>query len=132
MSKRKSRKKGTEKQTELNPYKILEVAETATDREIRKAYLQQVRLASPERDPEGFKKVRRAYGILKDISHRKKLDLSIFRTVSDIKVDTVVSDDFKELFSERIFQILISSSDFYIENFNKFSRNIDKEIEGLK
>ena len=132
MNKRKNQKNDNGKNPEINPYKILNVTETSTDKEIRKAYLQQVRLASPEKNPEGFKKVRRAYGILKDINQKKKLDLSLFRTICDIDVNTAVSDDLSELFTERILQLLISSSDFYIDDFNKFNNNIDRKIEDLK
>ncbi|MDA3940693.1 MAG: DnaJ domain-containing protein [Spirochaetia bacterium] len=131
MSRRKSLKIDKEIQAEPNPYEILEVSDTATDREIRKAYLQKVKAAPPERNPEEFKKIRKAYGILKDINNRKKLDLSLFRAVSDIEVDTHVSDDFNELFTDRIFQLLLVSSDLYIKDFSRFFTSIDDEIEAL-
>lgn len=131
MSKKRGHKKEKDILTELNPYEILGVTDTSTNKEIRKAYLQKVRETPPERNPEEFKKVRKAYGILKDINNRKKLDLSLFRTVSDIEVDTGVSDDFKELFAERIFQMLLVSSDLYIKDFSRFFTNIDSEIEAL-
>ncbi len=131
MSNKKSRNKTIEKQIEPNPYEILGVPDTATKKEIRRAYLQKVKAAPPERNPEEFKKIRKAYGILKDIDNRKKLDLSLFRTVSDIEVNPYVSDDFKELFAERIFQMLLISSDLYIKDFTRFFANIDSEIEAL-
>ena len=131
MSNKKSRNKNIKNQIEANPYEILGVPDTVADKEIRKAYLQKVKAAPPERNPEEFKKIRKAYGILKDINNRKKLDLSLFRTVSDIEVDMLVSDDFKELFAERIFQMLLVSSDLYIKDFSRFFTNIDSEIEAL-
>ncbi|MCF6336035.1 MAG: hypothetical protein L3J12_09860, partial [Spirochaetales bacterium] len=60
-----------------------------------------------------------------------KLDLSLFRTVSDIEVDTHVRDDFNKLFTERIFQLLLVSSDLYIKDFSRFFTNMDSEIEAL-
>ena len=131
MSKKKSRNENIKNQIEPNPYEILEVPDTATGKEIRKAYLQKVKAAPPERNPEEFKKVRKAYGVLKDINNRKKLDLSLFRTVSDIEVDTYVSYDFNELFTERIFQMLLVSSDLYIKDFSRFFSNIDDKIKAL-
>lgn len=131
MSRRKSHKKEKEIPAEPNPYEILGVPDTASDRDIRKAYLRQIKVSPPERNPEEFKKIRKAYGILKDIKTRKKLDLSLFRSISDIEVDTHVSDDFKELFADRIFQMLLVSSDLYIKDFSRFFTNIDDEIEVL-
>lgn len=131
MSRKKHPNNKTESRIEQNPYEILGVSETAADSEIRKAYLQRVKAAPPEKAPEEFKKVRKAYGILKDINNRKALDRSLFRSVSDIELDTNVPDDLNELFIERIFQLLLVSSDFYIKDFSRFFINIDDEIEAL-
>lgn len=131
MSKKRISKKEKDILTESNPYEILGVLDSASDREIRKAYLKQVKVAPPEKNPEKFKKIRKAYGVLKDINTRKKLDLSLFRSISDIEVDTHVPNDFNELFTERIFQMLLGSSDLYIKDFSRFFSNIDDEIEAI-
>ena len=131
MSKRKKSKSVKELISELSPYQILGISETADDRDIRNAYLQRVKEAPPERNPEEFTKVRRAYGILKDTNMRKKLDMSLFRRFSDIKVDAASRDTLEDLFRERIFHLLLASSDLYIKDFTRFFRSIDNRIEDL-
>lgn len=57
-----------------NPYDILEVAETADDARIKKAYLAMVRRYPPERCPEDFQRIQWAYEQIKTeedrLSHR--------------------------------------------------------------
>ena len=115
-----------------SPYEILEVSETASYGEIRKAYLQKVRLSPPERDPEGFKTIRKAYGLLKDSVQRKKLDLSLFRKGSDLGPVQHEECDFVALFEERIFHIFLASSDLYVEDFQNHFHIIENEIRNLK
>jgi len=115
-----------------SPYEILEVSETASYGEIRKAYLQKVRLSPPERDPEGFKTIRKAYGLLKDSVQRKKLDLSLFRKGSDLEHVQHQECDFVTLFEERIFHIFLVSSDLYVESFQNQFHDIGNEIRNLK
>jgi len=43
------------------PYEILDINDFADDEQIKKAYLTKVRQHPPERDPEGFRRVRAAY-----------------------------------------------------------------------
>jgi len=131
MSRKKHPNKKIESRIGQNPYAILGVAETAAAKEIRKAYLQKVKSSPPEKYPEEFKKIREAYGILKNITKRRELDLSLFRSVSDIEFDSCVPTDLNELFIERIFQLLLVSSNLYIKDFSKFFINIDDEIEAL-
>ncbi|MEA1911445.1 MAG: J domain-containing protein [Spirochaetota bacterium] len=131
MNTRKTRKKNMENHLIHTPYEILGVPGDSADREIRKAYLQRIKEFPPERNPEEFKRIRKAYGILKNIEARKKLDLSLFRSISDIEVDTYVPDNFKELFAERVFQLLVVSSDLYIKDFSSHFTNIESEIEAL-
>jgi curved DNA-binding protein CbpA len=45
----------------MNPYTVLGVAPSADDAEIRQAYLQGVRLHTPERDPDRFQALTNAY-----------------------------------------------------------------------
>lgn len=53
----------------------LGVEPDATGAEIRRAYLEKVREHPPERDPEGFKRVREAYEHLR--SPRKRAELAL-------------------------------------------------------
>ncbi len=115
-----------------SPYEILEVPETASFGEIRKAYLQKVRLSPPERDPEGFKTIRKAYGLLKDSVQRKKLDLSLFRKDSDLGLVQHEQCNFVALFEDRIFHIFLASSELYVEDFQNHFHYIEDEIRNLK
>ena len=116
---------------DATPYEILGVAETAAFAEIRKAYLAKVRLSPPERDPEGFKRIQSAYAMLKDAVRRKDFDLSMFRkelaagTMVDVKIDVGA------LFRDRVFQVLLASSDLYLTDFSRFFDSIDEEIRNL-
>ena len=59
------------------PYQILEVKEDADDAGIKKAYLAMVRRYPPERFPDDFQRIYRAYELLKTVedrlSYRKRL-----------------------------------------------------------
>jgi curved DNA-binding protein CbpA len=116
---------------ELTPYQILEVPETANFQEIRKAYLAKVRLSPPEQDPEGFTTVQKAYATLKNAARRKALDLSTFRT--ELSAGPVVEEtvDGAALFRDRVFRILLASSDLYLKDFSRFFATMDEEIRSL-
>lgn len=60
-----------------NPFITLDVAETADDDAIKKAYLQQVREHPPERDPERFQMIRAAYERIK--TRRDRLRYRLFQ-----------------------------------------------------
>ncbi len=60
-----------------NPFITLNVAETADDDAIKKAYLQQVREHPPERDPEHFQTIRAAYERIK--TRRDRLRYRLFQ-----------------------------------------------------
>ncbi len=49
----------------ITPYEILEVAEDAGDSQIKKAYLGMVRRYPPERFPDDFQRIYRAYELIK-------------------------------------------------------------------
>ncbi len=61
--------------TEPDAYGILGIQPDATPAEVRQAYLRKVREHPPERDPEGFKRVREAYETLR--SPRKRAELAL-------------------------------------------------------
>ncbi len=49
----------------ITPYEILEVAEDAGDAQVKKAYLGMVRRYPPERFPDDFQRIYRAYELIK-------------------------------------------------------------------
>jgi curved DNA-binding protein CbpA len=57
-----------------DPYKMLGLSRKATALEIKKAYFTLVREHSPERDPEGFKRIRAAYEALRSPETRANTD----------------------------------------------------------
>ncbi|MBI3974063.1 MAG: J domain-containing protein [Chloroflexi bacterium] len=61
-----------------DPYAVLGVSREASSTEVRLAYLQKVREHSPERDPEGFKRIRAAYELLRSPRKRAELQLLEF------------------------------------------------------
>lgn len=115
-----------------NPYEILDITETASFEEIRKAYLKKVKLCPPEKDPEGFKVIRKAYSLLKDGEQRKRLDLTLYRRKSGLKLINNEDYNFNSLFKDRIFRLLLYSSDLYVKNFKTHFHDITDEIRKLK
>ncbi|MDD5462677.1 MAG: DnaJ domain-containing protein [Methylococcales bacterium] len=60
------------------PYEILEVAEHASDNEIKQAYLQKVKLNPPDCDHEKFQQIYSAYETVKNKPSREKYALFNF------------------------------------------------------
>jgi curved DNA-binding protein CbpA len=58
-----------------NPYKTLGVERNASEAEIKQAYFALIREHPPERDPEGFKRIRSAYEKLRASRDRAGTDL---------------------------------------------------------
>lgn len=54
----------------LNPFTILNIKETADDDTVRAAYLHAIRHSPPDRDPEGFQRIRQAYEAICDAEKR--------------------------------------------------------------
>ncbi len=63
----------------LNPYELLDLEQTATDAEIKKAYFTKVRQHPPERDAQQFKRVRAAYDMLRTPEARSATDLFLLK-----------------------------------------------------
>ena len=59
----------------MNPYIVLGVTPEADDKTIRSAYLEGIREAPPERDPERFKALSTAYHRIKDEKSRHEYEL---------------------------------------------------------
>ena len=119
------------KSSEKTPYEVLGVRQAASFDEIRKAYIEKVRQFPPEKDPENFKKIRQAYGFLKDGENKRRLDLSLFHEISGLEVDTAEDPDFAALFKSCIIELLMVSSDLYVHDFSKCFRDIDLEVRNL-
>lgn len=66
-----------------DPYKTLGVKRGATEAEIKQAYFALVREHPPERDPEGFKRIRAAYEKLRASSERAETDLFLIDEQSE-------------------------------------------------
>lgn len=60
----------------ITPFEILELSETASDAEIKKAYLKKVRQYPPEHAPEKFQQVRDAYEAIK--TEKLRLSYQLF------------------------------------------------------
>jgi curved DNA-binding protein CbpA len=54
----------------MNPYFVLGVTQDATDAAIRRAYLEAVKLAPPDLEPERFQRLNAAYEQIKDAARR--------------------------------------------------------------
>jgi DnaJ-class molecular chaperone len=130
--KMRGRKKRSPLRPEKTPYDILGISETATSHEIRSAYLEKVRMSPPEKDPEAFQEIRKAYGLLIDGEKKKELDFSLFKTESHLEVDNGIEYDFRAIARRRLLQLLLSSSDFYVKDFSRDFRTIDEYIKKLK
>lgn len=61
-----------------NPYTVLGIPKNASPEEVKKAYFSLIRKHSPERDPQGFKRIRLAYDSLRDADKRSQTDLFLF------------------------------------------------------
>ena len=54
----------------LNPFTILNIEENADDEAVRAAYVGAIRQSPPDRDPEGFRRIRDAYEAIRDTEKR--------------------------------------------------------------
>ena len=65
-----------------NPYKVLGISREASEAEIKRAYFTLVREHPPERDSEGFKRIRAAYEQLRSGSERADTELFLIEEPS--------------------------------------------------
>jgi len=61
-----------------NPYIVLGIHRNASPEEVKRAYFRLIREHSPEKDPQGFKRIRLAYDSLRDADKRSQTDLFMF------------------------------------------------------
>lgn len=57
------------------PYLVLDIPETVSDEDVRKAYQRKVRDCPPEHDAERFSAIQQAYDLVKDAECRARLKL---------------------------------------------------------
>ena len=61
-----------------DPYKILGLEQGASLAEIKKAYFSLIKEYSPEKNPEAFKKIRKAYELLRSQKRKQETDFLLF------------------------------------------------------
>ncbi len=62
-------------ESSMDPFAVLCVSHDASTEQISTAYYEGIRNHPPDRDPEGFKRIRAAYELLRDEESRAKLRL---------------------------------------------------------
>lgn len=72
----------------FDPYRVLTVPRTASDVQIREAYLARVRECPPDRDPEAFEEVRQAYEAV--MSLERRIETELFDTTPPAPADLFV------------------------------------------
>ncbi len=66
-----------------NPYTVLGIPKNASPEAVKKAYFNLIRKHPPEKDPQGFKRIRLAYDSLRDADKRSQTDLFLFNDPYD-------------------------------------------------
>jgi curved DNA-binding protein CbpA len=74
----------------MNPYQLLGITSDAGDAEIRRAYLDALRNASPDSNPERFAALNRAYESVKDERSRCRYALFNIECPGDSPLDALV------------------------------------------
>jgi curved DNA-binding protein CbpA len=93
----------------LNPYQLLHVTEDATDEEIRKSYLQLVKLYTPDKHPQQFEAIRAAYEKISDLYKRVSFALLSRDLVTKAELFTMmVTNDTLLPFTENNFRSLLA------------------------
>jgi curved DNA-binding protein CbpA len=76
-----------------SPYQILGVDRNATEAQVKAAYFAKVRQHPPERDPEGFKRIRAAYEKLRSGGERAQTDLFTIDAPTTLDLTTLQRSD---------------------------------------
>jgi len=83
-----------------DPYEILGVTRASSDEEIRRRYLEQVRQFPPDRAPEQFAAIRKAYEQVRDPVTR--LNTMLFDLGADESMPAILAEVRQRLRSARI------------------------------
>lgn len=67
-----------------DPYEVLQIERQAKTEEIKRAYFQMVRQFPPEREPQKFQEIRRAYEQLRNPELRSLTDLFLLQPPPDL------------------------------------------------
>jgi curved DNA-binding protein CbpA len=63
----------------MNPYKVLGISRDASLADVKTAYFKLVREHPPERDPDGFRRIREAYEALRTPAARAETDRQLLQ-----------------------------------------------------
>ena len=74
----------------MSPYSLLNISPESTDEEIRQAYLEQVKAHPPEREPQRFERIRRAYEKVKD--RRSRVAFALLDPLGGETFEDIVDD----------------------------------------
>ena len=74
----------------MNPYTVLGVPLDADDKQIRKAYLEAIKIATPEAHPRRFQSLNKAYQSIKDKSARCQYSIMDTSMPGHSPLDTVL------------------------------------------
>lgn len=74
----------------MNPYLVLAVPRDADDQTIRRAYLEAIKVATPETDPGRFKELASAYEKIKDEARRNEYELFNTESPGESPLDVFV------------------------------------------
>ena len=112
-----------------NPYDVLGIPRNAPSDDIKKAYFSLIRKHPPEKNPQGFKRIRLAYDSLKDMDKRSRTDLFLFSDpYQEFKVDPVEEAEYVRKLDMRVVISLLSDlarTDFS-NDFNKIKEGLDQ------
>lgn len=111
--------KDKHQESSIDPYETLGVESEATSAQARAAYLQKVREHPPERDPEGFKRIREAYELLR--SPRKRAEMTLLQLRSgpaefDLgRLHDAPPPPFPNLYLEHLLSVVLADVDAAID-----------------
>lgn len=74
-----------------DPYVILEVSKNSSDQDIKKSYLEKIKLNPPDKDREKFEKIYEAYNAIKNEKSRIKHELF---SITEIRFENLLEQAF--------------------------------------
>lgn len=105
----------------MTPYQTLNVAENASDAEIKQAYLSKAKESPPDANPDQFRLIHEAYLSIKD--HKSRVSYALF-TLPEINFDTLTNralqtDKNKPLTHDLFMQFLNTTVDETLQKIEK-------------